>query len=86
MPMKTNRSVPLAAVIPLLIYPDVRMAVEWLTDTFGFSERLQIGENHRSQLNVGNGAVIVADASNGRTPPPQQNTITHQVMVRICDA
>ena len=44
--VRTNRSIPSATVIPVLIYPDVRAAVEWLTNAFGFSERLQIGEDH----------------------------------------
>lgn len=84
--MKSNRSVPQATVIPVLTYPDVRKAVEWLCSTFGFTERLQIGKDHRSQLNVGDGAVVIADATNGRVSPPQHNAITHQVMVRINNA
>jgi hypothetical protein len=53
----SNRSVPEAAVIPELPYPDVREAAEWLTKAFGFKERLQIGD-HRAQLVFENGAVI----------------------------
>ena len=49
--MKPNRSMPSAVVIPVLIYPDVREAVAWLSGAFGFVERLQIGESHRSQMN-----------------------------------
>ncbi len=80
--MRTNRSIPAAEVIPILIYPDVREAVEWLTAAFGFSERIQIGENHRSQLNVGaQGAVIVGDVRGDREPP--SGVVTHIVMVRI---
>ena len=37
----------------MLIYPDVRAAVAWLTAAFGFAERVQIAENHRSQLSYG---------------------------------
>lgn len=37
--MKPNRSIPSATVIPVLIYPDVRAAVEWLSAAFGFAER-----------------------------------------------
>ena len=48
--MRPNRSIPSDTVIPVLVYPDVREAVEWLTNAFGFEERLQIGENHRSQM------------------------------------
>jgi hypothetical protein len=44
--MKPNRSVPAATVIPVLIYPDVREAVAWLSAAFGFVERVRIGENH----------------------------------------
>jgi hypothetical protein len=48
--MKKNRSIPDATVIPVLIYPEVRAAAAWLTEAFGFAERLRIGENHRSRL------------------------------------
>jgi len=34
----------------VLTYPDVREAVAWLCSTFGFEERLRIGDAHRSQL------------------------------------
>jgi uncharacterized glyoxalase superfamily protein PhnB len=80
--MKTNRSIPSAAVIPVLIYPDVREAVAWLESAFGFAERLKIGENHRSQLQVGDGAIIVGDVRHDRRPP-RPGESTHSVVVRI---
>ena len=43
------------------VYPGAREAVAWLSAAFGFVERLRIGESHRSQLSVGDGAVIIAD-------------------------
>ncbi len=52
----SNRSIPSAGAIPVLIYPDVRAAASWLSEAFGFVERLQIGENHRSQMTVGRAA------------------------------
>ena len=55
-----NRSVPSSTVIPVLSYPDVRQAVKWLEDVFGFRERLQIAD-HRAQLVIGDGAMIVAE-------------------------
>jgi hypothetical protein len=36
--MKHNRSIPPATVIPVLVYPDVRAAVDWLTAAFGFAD------------------------------------------------
>ena len=83
--MKTNRSIPSATVIPVLVYPDVREAVAWLGAAFGFVERLQIGESHRSQLSVGAGAVIVSDV-HGERHPPRAGEVTHSVVVRIEDA
>jgi uncharacterized glyoxalase superfamily protein PhnB len=82
--MRQNRSIPSATVIPVLIYPDVREAVAWLGAAFGFVERLQIGENHRSQLSVGYGAIIVGDMRGDRRPP-RTGEVTHSVTVRIED-
>jgi uncharacterized glyoxalase superfamily protein PhnB len=84
--MKNNRSIPAATVIPVLIYPDVREAVAWLSAAFGFAERVQIGENHRSQMKVGDaGAVIIGDVRRDRIAP-KPGEVTHQVMVRVEDA
>jgi uncharacterized glyoxalase superfamily protein PhnB len=82
--VKANRSIPSSAVIPVLIYPDVRDAVAWLTSAFGFAERLQIGESHRSQMTFGEGAVIVGDVRDDRRPP-RPGEVTHSVMVRVDD-
>jgi uncharacterized glyoxalase superfamily protein PhnB len=76
---------PADVVIPVLVYPDVREAVEWLTKAFGFEERVQIGESHRSQLRFGEGAVIVADVRHDQKPP-RAGEVTHLVMVRVEDA
>jgi uncharacterized glyoxalase superfamily protein PhnB len=83
--MKPNRSIPAATVIPVLIYPDVRAAVAWLGAAFGFTEQVRIGDDHRSQLRVGDGAVIVGDVRRDRRPPRPGET-THQVMGRVADA
>jgi uncharacterized glyoxalase superfamily protein PhnB len=83
--MRNNRSVPPATVVPVLVYPDVRAAVAFLTAAFGFVERTRIGECHRAQLAVGDdGAVIIADAGAERHPP-QPGGVTHVVRVRVAD-
>jgi uncharacterized glyoxalase superfamily protein PhnB len=83
--VKPNRSIPSSTVVPVLIYPDVREAVAWLSAAFGFAERVQIGEDHRSQLSVGDGAVILGDVRHDRRPP-RPGESTHSVMVRVDDA
>jgi len=83
--MIRNRSIPTATVIPVLVYPDVRVAVSWLTDAFGFVERVRVGDDHRAQMRVGDdGAVIVADVR-GDQQPPQAGLTTHVVKVRVAD-
>lgn len=56
--MLTNRSMPECTVIPVLPYPDVTQAVDWLCQAFGFTLRLRIGD-HRAQLAIGGGAIVI---------------------------
>lgn len=86
-----NRSMPPGIIIPVLIYPDMATAVVWLCTTFGFSERLRIG-NHRTQLRVEQGAaMVVAQATREGTASPTNgnesspNELTHSIMVRVAD-
>jgi uncharacterized glyoxalase superfamily protein PhnB len=83
--MRRNRSIPASTVIPVLVYPDVREAVRWLGEAFGFVERVQIGEDHRAQLSFGDGDLIVADVRNERRPP-REGEVTASVVVRVEDA
>ena len=63
--MQTNRSMPPGTVIPELAYPDVATAAVWLRDTFGFSERVRIG-NHRIQMTIGDGSIVVVELPRSR--------------------
>jgi len=81
--MLSNRSIPRATVIPVLAYPDVNQAAAWLCSAFGFGVRLRIG-NHRVQLNVGDGAVIVREMR-----PNELNAVLGMgcsITVRVQDA
>lgn len=79
-----NASIPPYPVLPVIAYEDVRAAVEYLTNVFGFAERVQIGD-HRAQLSASGGAVIVADATHGRRSPADADGVTQSVMVRVED-
>ena len=84
--MKPNRSVPPSTVIPVLVYPDVREAVAWLSAAFGFTEHTRIGESHRAQMGIGaDGAMIVADAQGDRQAPREGN-VTHVMKIRVDNA
>jgi uncharacterized glyoxalase superfamily protein PhnB len=81
--MLSNRSIPSATVIPVLSYPDVNQAAEWLCGAFGFSVRLRIG-SHRVQMNVGDGAVILRELRDHEVGA--QLGVGHSVMIRVDDA
>jgi uncharacterized glyoxalase superfamily protein PhnB len=78
----SNRSIPHATVIPVLAYPDVNQAADWLCDAFGFSVRLRIG-NHRVQLNAGEGAVTVREMRANEANAALG--IGHSVTIRVED-
>jgi uncharacterized glyoxalase superfamily protein PhnB len=77
--MRSNRSIPSSQVIPELAYPDVSEAAEWLCKAFGFAVRLRIA-NHRIQLTLGSGAVILIE---GSLEPSSGSS--HGVLVRVED-
>jgi uncharacterized glyoxalase superfamily protein PhnB len=74
--MIENRSIPRCTVIPELPYADLGEAITWLCDAFGFTLRLRIGD-HRAQLNVGDGAVVLTERGEG--------DVRASVMVRVGD-
>ena len=71
---------PPSTVIHVLGYVDVGEAVDWLCETFGFTERWRAG-NHRAQLAVGDGAVVVTERGDDQAP----SSADHSVMVRVDD-
>ena len=75
--MRTNLSMPAAAIIPVLEYPDVPAAVKWLEEAFAFEVRLRIGA-HRAQLQFGGGAIVVSQSSLPDAAPGSRS-----VMVRV---
>jgi len=75
--MLSNRSIPECTVIPELAYPDICKAIDWLCEAFGFTLRIRIA-NHRAQMNVGDGAVVLTELAEG-----QRCDIGHSVMVRV---
>ena len=83
--MKANRSIPPVTVIPVLTYPDVGAAAEWLASAFGAVEHVRIGEDHRAQMSIGGGAFIVAESTPTRRPPISGEPVSVLIMVRVED-
>ena len=84
--MLTNRSAPHARVTPVLTVADVRLAVAWYAEVFGFVEHVRIGDGHRAQLGLPDGPpaeLVVAEVRPGRRTPERGHS--HQVMLKVAD-
>src|SRR3954470_11139646 len=84
--MITNRSAPHARVVPVLTVSDVREAVAWYTEVFGFVEHVRIGEGHRSQLGLPDGPaaeLVLSEVRPGRRTP--EGGRSHQIMFKVDD-
>jgi uncharacterized glyoxalase superfamily protein PhnB len=75
--MLSNRSMPRSTVLPELAYPDIGEAITRLCGAFGFTLRIRIAD-HRAQLNVGDGAVILIETD-------RHVSMRTAVMVRVED-
>jgi uncharacterized glyoxalase superfamily protein PhnB len=84
--MLISRTTGSASVVPELVYPDVEQAVQWLCETFGFTELWRAG-GHRARVAFGNGVVIVADTDvqYGRRAPDRTGAQSHAIMVKVDD-
>jgi uncharacterized glyoxalase superfamily protein PhnB len=82
--LKKNRSAPNSGVIPVLYYPEVRKAVEWLTTALPFTERLRNSET-RCQLVHENGAVVIATPGEHAADAPStlHSPAVHSVTLRV---
>ena len=82
--MIVNRSAPPATVVPVLVYPNVETAIDWLTGAFGFVERLRApgpdGAISHAQLNVADGAIMIG----GPFQLPQ-DAVPRYVLIHVDD-
>jgi uncharacterized glyoxalase superfamily protein PhnB len=79
----TNRSAPLARIVPVLAVADVRQAVAWYVAVLGLVEHVRVGDGHRVQLGLRDerAELIVREFRNGE----HESGTTHQVMFRVPD-
>ena len=86
--MIANQSSPRAAVVPILIYPDVVAAIDWLCEAFGFRERLRAagrdGVVGHAQLLAGAGDIMIGRAG-GPFKVPSPEGVNQYVLVAVAN-
>jgi PhnB protein len=84
-----NRSAPRAAVVPMVMYKDVRSAMSWLCRAFGFREALHYadpdGRITHGQLLAGEHEIMVGWPGEGYVPPASHGQRCQCVLVHVED-
>lgn len=87
--MITNRSVPVDTVLPHIVYQDVVRAMDWLNQTFGFTEHYRYGEPggavSGAQMRLGKACIMVNTARPGTASPRQSGWSSQMVTVFVDD-
>lgn len=72
---ENGRSMMPAPVIPVISYPDIAAAADWLVEVFGVQKRLIVFD-HRIQMSYGGGNLVLTDKP---SPGPSGFNITLRV-------
>jgi uncharacterized glyoxalase superfamily protein PhnB len=84
--MLRNRSVPVDAVLPHIVYKDLPRALEWLAATFGFVEHYHYGEPLSGvQVHLGNAWLMLGSAREERRSPSELGYGTQSVTIFVED-
>ena len=94
--MVVNRSRP-PGIVPSVYYEDVELAIDWLCNAFGFTERFRYGPEASvagAQLAAGDGVVMLSLARVGQSPewgdsaefrPPHDGDVSVVLSVHVED-
>ncbi len=87
--MFKNRSVPADVILPHLTYENVAVALNWLTNAFGFEEHFRYGEPGGpvlgAQMHLGEAWIMLNSARPGSASPLQAGCGTQSLTVFIDD-
>lgn len=75
---------PDCTIIPVLMYPDLSAAIDWLGRAFGFTERWRVG-NHRAQLSLGDSAIAITGPVKTERGGAQRQPSPSTLLVRVPD-
>jgi uncharacterized glyoxalase superfamily protein PhnB len=85
--MLRNRSAPSATIVPILVYEDIGKALDFLTRTFGFKERLRAewgGSISHAQMDIGESSIMMGKQG-GPFTAPAGDTVSQYAHVAVDD-
>jgi len=78
-----------STIIPYLLYEDVDAALEWLVDTFGFTEHYRMrgsdGRSNHAELRMGRGTLMIGNPGPDYKNPSARGGATQIVYVYVDD-
>ena len=84
--MIQNRSLPTNTILHHVYYPDLAVAIEWLTQTFGFREHYRYGDPlSGAQVHLGDAWIMLKQTPADRTTPGQLGYGTQSLTVFVED-
>jgi PhnB protein len=76
-------------ITPYLLYEDVDAALDWLVDTFGFSEQVRMagadGKANHAEMKLGLGVVMMGNPGPDYRNPKHVGATTQEVYVYVDD-
>lgn len=86
--MLSNRSVPVRAVLPHIVYDDLAEAIRWLASTFGFREHFRYGDPSDpagAQIHLGEAWIMLRKSRPGSATPTNAGVETQSLTIFIED-
>lgn len=84
-----NRSAPRAAVVPMVMYEDVRAAIAWLSSAFGLHESLRFSDEQgrvtHAQLAISGHEIMVGWPGEQYASPARHGKNCQSVLVHVED-
>jgi PhnB protein len=88
--MPANPTEDMPRVTPYLLYENLTEAIDWLTESFGLTERMRInapdGRANHAELNLADGVIMAGEPGGDYQNPKHCGHVTQQIYVYVDDA
>ncbi len=88
--MPANPPKDMPRVTPYLLYENLTVTIDWLVETFGFTQRMRInapdGRANHAELTLADGVIMAGEPGGDYKNPKHSGHVTQHVYVYVDDA